>query len=91
MTKQSPILRITVAEGAVMPIPNRYAERPLEYSLRYGHTPDVRFMAAEVVQSFDYLLSQDISTTEAIRRLRILRAKWCEAREAALVSPAERA
>ncbi len=34
----------------------------------------MRFLAASVIESFDYLLSSNINMTEATRRLRVLRA-----------------
>jgi hypothetical protein len=50
------------------------ADPHLEWSLRYGDPMAVRFLAASVIESFDYLLSDNINMTEATRRLRVLRA-----------------
>ncbi len=46
----------------------------LEWALRYGSPESVRYVAASVIASYDYLLSGVISFEEAARRLRILRA-----------------
>lgn len=60
---------IPVDAGAVMFAPTR----SLEWQLRYGDAIRVRYIAAAVVESFEYLLSKNITTKEAIRRLRIMR------------------
>lgn len=67
--------RVDVGDGAVMEIPAPpHAERNgLEWSLRYGNVAACRFVAASIVESFDYLLGPNISTAEAIRRLRVMR------------------
>ncbi|MGB5901992.1 MAG: hypothetical protein WBH00_03990 [Xanthobacteraceae bacterium] len=69
MTRQ-----IHVGDGAYMSIVNPWKDSGLEWQLCYGGYEVVKYVAASVVDSYDYLLSSDISMTEAIRRLRIMRA-----------------
>lgn len=45
----------------------------LEWKLRYGDAEAVRFTAASALASYAYLTSDAISTTEAVRRLKLLR------------------
>jgi hypothetical protein len=66
-------LRVPVGGGAVMAASNPSVDGGLEWQLRYGSPEAVRFVAAEVLASYDYLCSQNINTGEAIRRLRLLR------------------
>ncbi len=67
--KYENMVSIPVGDGAVMTAPTI----GLEWQLRYGDAVKVRYCAAAVVESFEYLLSQNITTKEAIRRLRIMR------------------
>lgn len=62
--------------GAFMSIinPQSFDDGGLEWRLRYGNPAEVRYIAAGIVESYDYLCSGEITTKEAIRRLRILRA-----------------
>lgn len=46
----------------------------VEWRLRYDDPEEVRYVAASLIESYDYLLSSDINMTEAIRRLRLMRA-----------------
>jgi hypothetical protein len=69
-----PTLMVPTGGSAVMTVSLPGADPHLEWSLRYGSPEAVRFLAASVVESFDYLLSDHINMTEATRRLRILRA-----------------
>ncbi len=69
-----PTLMVSVGGGARMSISQPRADPHLEWSLRYGDPEAVRFVAASVVESYDYLLSDNINMVEATRRLRILRA-----------------
>lgn len=46
----------------------------IEWHLRYGNFEGVRYVAAGIIESYDYLLSEAISFKEASERLRILRA-----------------
>jgi len=77
-------LNVPVGDGARMCIVNPLADPHIEWLLRYSNNlnaPEAgRFSAAELVNNYDYLLSDHINMTEATRRLRLLRA----ARRAAL-------
>lgn len=82
------VAHVECGDGAVMSIVNPYAEDSLEWGLRYGDANRMRFVAAAVVSSYDYLLSADITMAEATRRLRLLRARRAELREYARPHPA---
>ncbi len=69
------IKNVYVSSDASMTIPTR-AEDSLEWQLRYGNPESVRFLAASIVGSYSYLLCRNITTKEAIRRLRILRKEY---------------
>lgn len=69
-----PTLLVPIGTTGVMTVSTPGADPHLEWSLRYGSPEAVRFQAASVVESFDYLLSSNINMTEATRRLRVLRA-----------------
>lgn len=68
---------VQVGGGATMFIENTKADPPIEWLLRYSRDLNDaragRFSAAAVVDSYTYLLSRNITTAEAIRRLRLLR------------------
>jgi hypothetical protein len=49
------------------------ADTGIEWVERYGNPESVRFTAASVLSSYDYLLSGNISLKEASRRLALLR------------------
>lgn len=68
-----PTILVPTGGNGVMTVSLPGADPHLEWSLRYGSPEAVRFIAASVVESFDYLLSSNINMTEATRRLRILR------------------
>lgn len=70
--------------GAYMTIVNPYHDFSIEWQLRYGDAAGVRFVAASLVSSYDYLLSGEINMQEATRRLRLMRAKRRDLRDAAL-------
>lgn len=53
-------------------ISNPVADPHLNWSLRYVETQK-NLSAATVLDSYDYLLSENINLKEAIRRLRIMR------------------
>lgn len=78
-----PLLMVQTGGGSVMFVSRPDADPHLEWSLRYGSPDAVRFQAAAVVESFDYLLSDNINMTEATRRLRLLRAAIARAQGAA--------
>lgn len=61
-------------DGAYMSIKDPTADTGIGWTLRYGDPEVVRYVAAGVLDSYDYLLSDEITATEAIRRLRLLRA-----------------
>ena len=58
-----------VAQDAVMSIP----KGELEWICRYGNIVSVRYLAAGCLESYSYLMSDDIPQKEAFRRLRLLR------------------
>lgn len=74
---------VDCGDGAVMTIVNPYSDDSVEWGLRYGNADRMRFVAAGVISSYDYLLSADITAKEAIRRLRLLRARRVELRDIA--------
>lgn len=65
-------LSVPVGEGAVMFISNPVADPHLNWSLRYIESQK-NLSAATVLDSYDYLLSENISMKEATRRLRLMR------------------
>lgn len=72
---------VAVGGIAVMPMmdPLSFDSGGISWTLRYGNAESckaVGVLAAGVLDSYDYLLSDAITTAEAIRRLRILRAAW---------------
>lgn len=70
--------------GCHMTITNPYSDDSVEWGLRYGNAARMRYVAASLIESYDYLLSDNINMTEAVRRLRLMRAKRRELREAAV-------
>lgn len=75
---------VDCGDGASMSIVNPYHEYSVEWALRYGCTDSVRFVSASLLSSYDYLLSGEITTREAIRRLQLMRARRVALRDAAL-------
>lgn len=65
-------ITVPMGDGAVMFISNPAADPHLNWSLRYVETQK-NLSAATVLDSYDYLLSENIDLKEAIRRLRIMR------------------
>jgi len=61
---------VHVAPNAAMSIP----AGELQWQVRYGNVTKVRYVAASCLASYAHLIGADISTKEAIRRLRLLRA-----------------
>lgn len=53
--------------------PHSFDDGGLEWQCRYGDANSVKYLTASIIGSYDLLLSDAISTTEAIKRLRILR------------------
>ena len=83
------VARVDCGDGAVMAMPNMFHDWNIIWQLTWGNPSEARYVAASVIESYDYLLSGTISMKEATRRLRLLRAKRRELIEAAM-SPAER-
>ena len=75
MSERKLVSYVYTGGGAQMSFPIPSDEDGLEWIMRYGDPASVRYVAASVIESYDYLLSGNITTTEAIRRLRILRAE----------------
>lgn len=67
--------QIDLGDGAVASIvnPQSFDVGGVEWRLRYGSCEEVKYEAASLIESYDYLLSDHISTTEAIRRIRLMR------------------
>jgi hypothetical protein len=76
--------QVACGDGAVMTIVNPYTEDSVEWGLRYGSADRMRYVAASLISSYDYLLSNEITAKEAIRRLRLMRARRIELREQVL-------
>jgi hypothetical protein len=77
-------IEVDCGGGAFMTIvdPSSFEDGGVEWRLRYGNPDQVRFIAARVVESYDYLLCDEITMGEATRRLRLLRAARRKALEA---------
>lgn len=54
--------------------PQSFRDGGPAWTCRYGNIEAIRFVVASLLEGYDYLLSEDITTSEAIRRLRLLRA-----------------
>lgn len=80
-------VRVDCGDGAVMTMPNSFHDWSIVWHLTWGNPEDTRFVAASIIESYDYLLSGVISMKEATRRLRLLRAKRRELMDAALAVP----
>lgn len=67
---------VNVGDGAFTSIinPQSFANGGPEWVMRYGNPESLRYSVASLLASYDYLLCDDISTTEAIHRLRLLRS-----------------
>jgi len=66
---------VALGGGAVSSIsnPQSFAEGGPEWRCRYGDVEGIRYAAASLIESYDYLLSDAINLQEATRRLRLLR------------------
>jgi len=73
---------VQVGEGALMTIvnPQSFVDGGPAWICRYGNVENIRYTLAALIQSYDYLLSGEISMNEATRRLKLMR----HARRAAL-------
>lgn len=69
-------LEVPCGDGAFMSVinPQSFEDGGLEWRLRYGNPEAVRYIAASIVECYDYLCSSEISMKEAVRRLRLLRS-----------------
>ena len=67
--------QVQLGDGAVATIinPQSFAEGWPEWVMRYGDPMGIRYAVASLLESYDGLLSGDITTTDAIARLRIMR------------------
>lgn len=54
--------------------PQSFADGGMVWRLTYANPALIRYAAASLIESYDYLLSDNITMTEATRRLRLLRA-----------------
>jgi hypothetical protein len=68
--------QVALGGGAVSTIinPQSFADGGPEWRCRYGNVESIRYTAASLLASYDYLLSDNISMQEATRRLRLMRA-----------------
>lgn len=80
-------IEVPVGDGASMSIvnPQSFEDGGTEWICRYGNIESIRYTLAGLIESYDYLLSGEISMNEATRRLRLMRS----ARRAALEPPHE--
>lgn len=67
--------QVSLGGGAVSTIidPRSFADGGPEWVCRYGNVESIRYTVASLLESYDYLLSANIPTKEATRRLRLLR------------------
>lgn len=74
-------LQVDMGDGAWMTIldPRSFENGGLIWTLTWGSAKDIRYTAASVACSYDYLLSDEIGITEAIRRLRKMRGVRAQA------------
>jgi len=66
---------VDLGDGAVATIidPRSFADGGPEWVMRYGNPASIRFVAASLIESYDGLLSDTITTQEAVRSLRKMR------------------
>lgn len=74
---------VDCGDGACMSIvdPRSFEGGGVGWRLRYGNPDAVRYIAASLVESYDYLISDEITAKEAIRRLRLLRDRRAALKE----------
>lgn len=67
---------VDLGDGAVATIinPQSFADGGPEWRMRYGDPIGIRYAVASLLESYDGLLSGEITMTEATRRLRLMRA-----------------
>jgi hypothetical protein len=68
--------QVNIGGGAVMTIqnPQSFIDGGVGWKLNYGNTEGVKHAAISLMQSYDYLISSEITMKEATSRLRMLRA-----------------
>ena len=68
-------VNVGVGDGATHVIidPRSFEDGGPEWTMRYGNPERIRYTVASLLDRYDYLLSGNISMTEATRRLRIMR------------------
>jgi len=73
--------QVHVGDDAWMTIidPRSFEDGGAEWVMRYGDPEGIRYSVASGLASYDYLLCGEITTTEAVRRLRIMRNARAEA------------
>lgn len=54
--------------------PTSFANGGPEWVMRYGNPESIRYAVASLLESYDGLLSPEITSAEAARRLRLMRA-----------------
>lgn len=72
-------VHVPVGDGAVQFIvdPRSFEDGGPEWVMRYGNPESIRYTVAALLGDYDYLLSGNITTAEAVRRLRIMRQYRC--------------
>lgn len=68
--------QVNICDGAVMTIQNPWSfiDGGVGWRLNYGNHESVRHSAISLIESYEYLISDEITMQEATRRLRMLRA-----------------
>lgn len=66
---------VEIGDGARMEIinPQSFREGGPEWQMRYGNPEPIRYTVAGLLSSYDALLSDEITMTEATSRLRMMR------------------
>jgi len=69
-------VEVAMGGGAYSTIinPQSFKNGGPEWVMRYGNPESIRYTVASLLETFDYLLSDNINMKEATERLRILRA-----------------
>lgn len=67
---------VQIGDGAQVEIinPQSFADGGPEWRMRYGDPEPIRYTVAGLLGCYDALLDSNITTAEAIRRLRVMRA-----------------
>jgi len=71
------VAEVDCGDGAVMTIvdPRSLKDGGAEWQMRYGNPVAIRYVVASLIESFDYLISDNINMNEATRRLRLMRRR----------------